>query len=837
MANQFALADWKIVKSHAGEYAAPTEIPNWQNAIPAKIPATLANSLRVNGEDNLAQLDHYDWWYQCDLSSAQDNINAFAYLALDGLAGMGEIWLNGEKIAEFSNMFLPYHLDLKPLLSARNELTIVFRSVHAFLSTKRARPAWRTNLVENQNLRWLRSTLLGYIPSWTPDIKPIGFWQKAALITWRQKLLSAVSLCPYFKNNETRIRLYAETSLPDLNEKELELNLNLEIAGQTFPLSVEKGENTLIRLSADLAVENVALWWPHTHGKPQLYEWSLSFSGNDSVSRKGKIGFKSIELNREKGEVGIKINGKSVFCRGSCWTCSDIVKLTESREHLKNKLEKFVSANMNMLRIGGTMLYEHDQFYELCDELGILVWQDFMFANMDYPFADEAFLASAKEETTFQARRLARFASLSVFCGGSELEQQAAMMAMPPEKWRNDFFTVTLKSICQDAHEAIPYFSSSPCEGDLPFYSSVGIAHYFGVGAYKRDLSDLMHSKVKFAGECLAFSNIPSEKLLRQEYNSLNPPTHTPEWKAGVPRDNTAGWDFEDIRDHYCKQLFGIDPISLRYSKLERYLSLAAVTTGYLMSKSFLYWRSAESQCGGALTWFYNDIVPGAGWGLMDSAGESKPAMNILKQALKAQQCSVENKGLEGHRIRVINESPNDLVGQLKVTLLGKQKVIRELECAVELEAFAECHISLTELNGGFIDSTYCYRFGPEIFDCVLAELYANDGVRLSQDADFPLLIPFESQIDVIESDYALVRQNESEHLFSISVDRALYFVSLKSEAMHVIDGPLHLLPGKPNTFRVSLSIGADKLKPVKKIRAMLHAVNMSEDLRVVLDL
>src|SRR5207302_646833 len=130
----------------------------------------------------------------------------------------------------------------------------------------------------------------------------------------------------------------------------------------------------------------------------------------------GRVGFRRIETERGAG-FGLRVNGVPVYCRGACWTESDFAKLAGDEATLRRDLELARDAGANMLRVGGTMIYESDRFYELCDELGILVWQDFMFANMDYPTGDPAFGAEIEAEARETLVRLATHPSVTVWCG------------------------------------------------------------------------------------------------------------------------------------------------------------------------------------------------------------------------------------------------------------------------------------------------------------------------------------------------------------------------------------------------------------------------------------
>ena len=206
-------------------------------------------------------------------------------------------------------------------------------------------------------------------------------------------------------------------------------------------------------------------------------------------------------------------------------------------------------AGMNMVRIGGTMVYEADDFYALCDELGLLVWQDAMLANFDYP-ATEAFRASLAAEVTQFLDRTQANPSLAVLCGGSEVLQQAAMFGLPADKVDATLYTEFIPAIVQ--RHAPGCRSMCPTRlraADWPFQPDAGVTHYYGVGAYLRPLDDARRADVRFASECLALANVPDA---RKPTERLDVATVTdPRWKRAVPRDPGAGWDFDDVRDHY----------------------------------------------------------------------------------------------------------------------------------------------------------------------------------------------------------------------------------------------------------------------------------------------
>lgn len=264
--------------------------------------------------------------------------------------------------------------------------------------------------------------------------------------------------------------------------------------------------------------------------------------------------------------------------------------------------------------------------------------------------------------------------------------------------------------------------------GELPFRPNRGVANYYGVGAYLRPLTDARLADVRFAAECLAFSNVPDDSALE----ALDAPgglvVHHPRWKQGVPRDAGAGWDFEDVRDHYLTLLFGVEPVALRSIDHDRYLELSRQVTGEVMAEVFGEWRRAESPCAGGLVLWLTDLQPGAGWGVLDHRGEPKVAFHHLRRALAPAAVWSTDEGLSGVHAHVVNEGGADLVARLRISLY------RDLETRVE-EAVTDLVLAPREnwtadiegVLGRFVDASWAYRFGPPGHDLIVLTLETDD--------------------------------------------------------------------------------------------------------------
>lgn len=793
---------------------------NW---LVAQVPGTVAQSLRLAEQEKCLtaiEPDHYDWWYSCEFSHEQKSGHQY-HLTFEGLATLAEVWLNNRLILAAQNMFVPETVEVTDKLLASNQLVICFRSTAEFLQEKRPRPRWKTNLVDHQQLRWLRTSLLGRIPGWCPAFKPIGPWRNIVLQESQNVNLVA-----------SRITNIVADDLIFNADFELALssNTNATLSGQlilgpyVLDLVIRPQKDNRYSCSTKGVLTKADLWWPHTHGHPTLLECRLliKHQQTDYEFNLGQRGFKQLHLNRHQGLVEINVNQTTIFCRGACWTISDIETLNGTSESLQESLRLARDAGLNMLRIGGTMVYESNYFYQLCDQLGIMVWQDFMFANMDYPITDENFHANIIRETTAQLNRLAQYACISVYCGNSEIQQQAAMMGQTAECWSNNFFDSELKELCSALHPSSIYFPSTPCEGALPFSINQGVSHYYGVGAYKRPLNDAVIAAVKFTPETLGISNIPEQNTIDTLLNGNTFTAHDPIWKKGVPRDSSAGWDFEDIRDFYLAQLFKQDPVYLRSHNPQQYLELSRAVSSELMLRTLANWRAPNHPCRGALIWFYKDIFPGAGWGLLDSNNQPKAAYYGVKRASAKLAVYFLDKGLDGLFLNLINETgqPKNITLNIKAFKHGNIETLSITKTLTLTQA--ETEISLNEWLGYFNDLNYSYGFGPKQQDVVYAVMtdtvsneWTHDDCYFVADYNLPSCSSNPLHIDTVEMENGL-------SALKISSQSFLQFVHIDVDSYECSDNYFHLAPGTTRTIYLTA-----KSVPTKKIKGYVSAVNL----------
>jgi beta-mannosidase len=799
---------WECARTEAGAVASPEQLPDlrW---LPAPVPGTFAAALRAAGEWNgeaPLELDQHDVWYRARFSGGADEI-----LHFEGLATIAQVWLNGAPLFESHNMFLPRTVAVRT--GATNDLHICFRSLSHWLAGQRGRARWRTRLVTPSNLRFARTTLLGHMPGWCPTVHPVGPWRPVLREQRNGGIgIEAVDVQTAVLDGEGRVVIRAVLDLP------ADVEAVAELDGRTASLE-RAGPNVL---QGELTVPDVALWWPHTHGDPALFALALQVGG--TRCELGSVGFRRIETQRGEDGRGfaIAVNGTPVFCRGACWTSPDIVALPGDTAAYRPWLTAMRDAGMNMVRVGGTMVYEADAFYALCDELGVLVWQDAMLANFDYP-ATEAFRTSLAAELAHFMDRTQANPSLVVFCGGSEVFQQAAMLGLPVEKIDASLYTAFIPDIVQRHRPDIVYVPNSPSGGDWPFQPDAGVAHYYGVGAYLRPLDDARSAGVRFAAECLALANVPDTNTVE----TLGVTTTTdPHWKRAVPRDPGAGWDFEDVRDHYMALLFSIDPVLLRSTDFSRYLDLSRAVNCLLVEHVFGEWRREGSGCGGGLVWQLQDLLPGAGWGVIDSLGRPKPVWHALRRAFRPRQVILSDEGLNGLHVHVLNESAQPMHAVLRlVCLKDSHHRVREVAQRIMLPARGAIRHASAVLLPEFFDITYAYRFGPRSHDVTVASLHdAEDDTLIADAVHFPGG-PYLPARD-LGLEARVERVADGWHLRVLSRGFA-QFVHIDDPSFVAADDWLHLLPGRERRIplhplaRLSPGIDPADALPNGEVRAL----------------
>jgi beta-mannosidase len=799
---------------------APSELPH-QGA-----PFELAHQGTPFELAHQGALDACDYWYGCRFARPAGPYRR-ALLCCDGLATLAEVWLNGRLVAHSANMWLAQAIDVGGALAADNELWIRFRALGPFLRERRPRGRWPTRLVSERHLRFVRTSLIGYMPGFCPPWPVIGPWRGVRLVLERELSVDRARVLASLEDGRGVLRVRMRCRSASGARERMRAQL---IAGETAraALEIERTDDDAWELRGQVTVPSVAPWWPHTHGDPALYPARVvvDLDARAIEVDLGRVGFRSIGRAPDAERFALQVNGESIYCRGACWTPLDVAALHAGAPAYRRALEQVRDAGMNMLRLPGNLAYESDAFYALCDELGILVWQDFMFANMDYPTSDPEFTAGCRAEALQFLERTSGRACLAVLCGNSEVAQQAAMMGQPREHWHDPLFAELLPALCARERPDVPYVPSSPSGGALPFHTGSGPTHYYGVGAYLRPIDDARVRAVGFASECLAFSNVPEPESLRGWLGDQSPAAHDPRFKERVPRDVGAGWDFADVTDHYLEQLFEVSARDLRYADHERYLALCRVTPGEVMARVQGLWRRRTGGCHGAIVWLLRDLWDGPGCGLIDSRGIPKAAYYQLKRAWAPRALWFVDEGTDGLWLHAANDTSTPLAVRIELALHREGGGVVERAARAEaLPARGQLSFSVDELIGRFVDSSYAYRFGPPGHTLVVARLvHAVAGAEpevIARAFHLPLGLALPPQPE-LGLDAVAHADRSGAYTLELRSERFAQFVSVEAPGYLPDDNHFHLAPGECRRISLCPRAGAS----VAPLRGRIRALN-----------
>ncbi|MCJ2015487.1 glycosyl hydrolase 2 galactose-binding domain-containing protein [Methylobacterium sp. J-076] len=770
---------WRLLATPAGSCAGPGDLDGRDGWIPAPVPGTAARAMSDAGlwrEDEPAPIHDRDIWYRAPIPGAGRE-----RLRFEGLATLAEIWLDGVPVIATDSMFRPWTFEAE--LTGNSELVLCFRSLAAALAKPHKRGRWRPRLATPGSLRHARTSLLGFMPGWSPVIDHVGPFRP---VTREQAGAGPFEADLRASLDGTTGRLVARLRLPGLGGRAV-----LRCDGREASLAEEEPGLFV----GEVALPGIAPWWPHSHGEPRLHGVEADIGGRRLDL--GRVGFRSIATTRPFAEgLSLSVNGVPVFCRGAVWTPADLVGLSGHADSLRPLLDLAREAGVNMLRVPGITLYESDAFHDLCDEYGIMVWQDLMLANFDYPHDDPAFRGSLAAEIASFLDRAQTSPSLCVLCGGSEVWQQAAMLGLPREAWSGGFPAEGLPGLAAEARPDLIVVPNSPSGGDLPFSVRAGVTHYFGVGAYLRPFEDARRAEVGFASECLAFANVPEPRSLRRA--GLTDPAD-PRWAAGIPRDRGADWDFETVRDHYVATLFGADPARLRTDDPERYLALGRAAVAEAMEATFAEWRRARSPTAGGLVLSWRDLAPGAGWGVIAHDGVPKSAWYALKRAFRPVQILLSDEGLDGLHVHALNETPRAVEATLRLAFLDAAGTpVAKAERPVTLAPRTSLSWSSADLLGRFYDAAVAYRFGPAQHRLAHAVLLDGAGEPIADAFQFPAgwdVTPGPTGLsaDLLQGPGGwTLRVSAARPALSVQID-------LEGEGRPAENG-FHLVPGLPRT-------------------------------------
>jgi len=596
-----------------------------------------------------------EWWCRCEFQAEIPEECRYTQLCLDGVDSHAELFLNGTKLGNLQNAFRTYRFDVHDVIQADrpNVLLIRILSIDAVLGGPR----------EDELAGWrgrralMRKPQFSFGWDWALPLPSIGIMGGVWLESHSGPRLLDVSVKPNV-SGRVDFKFHVNQAARDAG-----CHLMVRVRGQGVDLEKRIDGPSCCFSFTSLEIENPVLWWPHTMGEPNLYDYEVQLAAGGKVMerKEGRFGLREVCIVEEPftPEAGngisfwITVNGQRVFCKGANWVPLELWPAEAKPEQYRFYLHKAAEANMNMLRVWGGGIYERDLFYDLCDRLGIMVWQDFMFASTGYPvdLLREEIILEAKH----QLRRLRNHPSIVLWCGTNEdvfswnlpekdrnVDQTADTGVysetgtdLSVDRLRDDpqIYTMILRGLVSKMGLDVPYVESSPQSyGDAGNMPESGNSH---LSCWKYALFSCRNAPEQFRRHFEQPVSFESEFCIQGPCNEESIRSFLPETHHWPPDDI---WTYHIQKGHanlphHEQTLCIAGGIFGKIDSLQKYVKHGQATHAEMMRVEFESARRDRPDNGGTMVWMYNDCWPTSNWSIIDYYQRPKPAYYAAKRA------------------------------------------------------------------------------------------------------------------------------------------------------------------------------------------------------------
>jgi beta-mannosidase len=794
--------------SLAGDYSlsSPTYKTKAGIALPGDVHTALLEAGEIpdpyfgSNEQAVMWVNDTPWAVERRFEASAADIDGYLTLTLENVDCIATIFLNGKEIARTQNTFIRYDLDVTgKVVAGDNALRIEFDITRRVAKARAAAHPfpipfttnYLTNGLEGVHMNFVRKPACHAGWDWGICLMPTGVYGRMAIR--RSRLARQDSVQVDQKHTKSGVELTLTTRLFAFADGEVELAHELD--GQTLGgrMRVAKGENVITHRHK---VTEPRLWWPAGQGEQPLYTLTTTLDGEVTTRR---IGLRKLEWVVEKDSIDhafkCRVNGRDVTMMGANWIPADAIPSRITPEVVRDLLESARAANMNMIRIWGGGQYEPDWFYEICDELGILIWHDFMFSCMSYP-SNREFLDDVRTEITQQVRRLGHHACIALWCGDNEvigsLSWYPETKANPERYVANyDRLNSMLGRIVEDEDPSRRFWPSSPSLGYLDFSDgwhsdTRGDLHYWDVWHSAKPFEAYRSVNPRFASE-FGFQSFTSTNVIE---TFTRPEDRNPSSPVMESHQRNEGGNARILETMTRYFRFPSD--------FEQMVFLSQVQQGLAIKTAIEYWRSTKPRCMGTLYWQLNDTYPVASWASLDYGGQWKLLHYMARRFfLPVNVVAVPDTDTGDLVFKGVNDKAAKVEIDLKiraVNVAGGDRVLHTGTAAVSPDAAATvARIPLANLDEGeFLFFTWSDR----------------DGKLLGENDFFPLAY---KHYNLPRATVKAVWSGVDEApVLTLSTDKLALFVTATVDPPgHFSDNALTLLPGHEARLHFTPRLGA----------------------------
>jgi beta-mannosidase len=659
------------------------------------VPGTVHTDLLANkiipdpffgmNENEVQWIDSQEWIYRREFNVPQSFLKeGRIVLVAEGLDTFATIYCNGKKVGQTANMFIAHRLDVKRFLRAgRNALEIVFDSPVKH-PKELERKHGNLNVVLEPHRAYARKAQYSYGWDWGPKLTTSGIWRHIRLEAYSTGRLSDPRVTVESVTRDEAV-LRIAVDVERLTQRQLSLRAFVAgseaYAEHTISIQGKKAEFSI-------HVHGPQLWWPNGYGAQPMYKAVLTLVDGDQELHtiEVPVAIRTVRLIQEKDKSGrsfiIEVNGVKVFCKGADWIPSDNFIPRISDETYETLLTAARDASMNIIRVWGGGFYEQDVFYDLCDRLGLMVWQDFMYACGEYPEYPE-FMRLAKEEATHVVRRLRNHPSIVLWCGNNECEWlycQEHPGEGPDNMCGTKIFRDLLADVCRSEDGTRPYWRSSPFGSGFPNGEADGNHHQWVVWSAWKDFTEYQNDTARFVTE-FGFQ-APANRVTFAE--AISPADLHPQSRA---------------MEHHNKQVEGPERLArfqaAHYrigTDLDDFIYKGQLVQAEALKLAAEHWRRRKFNTAGVIFWQLNDCWPVSSWAVIDSALRPKAAYYYAKRfyAPVLVSCKREPQGIS---VWLTNDELKTCKGELSIFLKsfsGRTAWKKRLQVTVGANASAQ---------------------------------------------------------------------------------------------------------------------------------------------------
>lgn len=675
-------AGWRLVLPPADPMLGNAE----EREIPARVPGCvhldlmeaglLADPFFADGEAKAQWVGWRDWTWRRTLQASElqsPRPGLRRQLVFEGLDTFAEVRLDGDLLATTDNMFHAHRIDLPDAVGGDrdHELEVTIRSplatVDRIVEEKGPAPdsfGWHRG--------WARKAGYSYGWDWGPELPTSGVYRPVYFQCWFRGRIGWFR--PEFRGDETRGTLAVRAS--SLLEQEGHWTLLGELAVDGKVSRVLSRDVTGAgpwEAALDFELNEPRLWWPAGEGEPHLYKLTLTLAhdGRPVHSVTEEIGLRTVEWVQEPDDWGrsfaLRINGRDIFCRGANWIPGDSFLPRIQPGDLERSLGMARRAGMNMLRVWGGGLYEDPHFYRTCNRMGLMVWQDFMYACSLYP-DDPAFRDNAQREARHVLADLLRHPCIVLWCGNNEIERDAKEFQ---RRFGTPYLGATLwheqlPAVMAEMAPAAFYLPSSPFGGEYPNDPREGDRHVWSVWNGWGDPRLYSSEETRFASEF-----------------GFQAPATLPTWNEYLEPDQQRPQ--HEVYEAHNKQVDGPERI-WRFlaashhmpDTFEEMVHLAQDNQGRALTTALHHWRARRPGTMGTLIWQHNDCWPVTSWALVDWRDRPKPAWYRVRRAYASPAFALTLEGRRVHAV-VLNDAPRSVKGVALLKVVDLEgRVLRE---------------------------------------------------------------------------------------------------------------------------------------------------------------